>query len=177
MTAAAPNGNDSACTALTRSDTHTVTINLQSGFSPSRCRRRSKGGQVRRSLAVAALAGLLAACGGPNSPDTEAASASAPAGPVEIEYVIHGTTTQANVTMRTGTGSRQDDITLPDRGDERRSTFTFSTPAGERLYLSAQNANSSGVIRCTIVDSQGRTISSNESTGGYSIATCEGEAR
>lgn len=179
MTAATPNGHDSACTSLTRSDTHTLNISLQSGSSPSRRRRRNKGGQVRRTLAGAALAVLLAACGGSNSPDTEAVSADAPAALVEIEYVIHGTTTRADVTMRVASGLRQDaDLVLPERSNgEHEATYTHTIPAGDRLYLSAQNGRGSGVIRCSIVDSHGRTLSSTEATGGYAIATCEGRAR
>lgn len=133
---------------------------------------------MRAVVAVLAVISL-AACGGSNSPDTEAASASAPAGLVEIEYVIHGTTTRADVTMRVASGTRQDaDLVLPERSNgERQATYTHTIATGERLYLSAQNGRGSGAIRCTIVDSDGRTISSSEATGGYAIATCEGRAR
>jgi hypothetical protein len=131
-----------------------------------------------RAVAVLGTAAVTAtaACSGGGSPGTTPIASPEP---VEIEYVIHGSTPEANVTMVVADGLRQDEgLILPERTDgEHRATYTHEMPAGERVYLSAQNARGAGTVRCTIVASDGRTISSHEATGGHAIATCEGTAR
>lgn len=50
-------------------------------------------------------------------------------------------------------------------------TFTFST--GEAVYVSVQNQQPAGSVTCRItVD--GVVVSENSSSGGYTIATCQG---
>jgi hypothetical protein len=55
-------------------------------------------------------------------------------------------------------------------------TGTFTFHSGDFVYLSVQNQQSVGSVTCRItVD--GVVVSENTSSGGYTIATCQGRVR
>jgi hypothetical protein len=70
------------------------------------------------------------------------------------------------VTGQTPGGSSQGTGPLP-------FTATYSFHTGDFVYLSVQNQQPAGSVTCRItVD--GVVVSENTSTGGYTIATCQG---
>lgn len=76
---------------------------------------------------------------------------------------------------RTGAYTMQTDSGGSSRGNSAlpvtRTLTDFHT--GDFVYLSVQNQDAAGSVTCRItVD--GAVVSGNNSTGGYTIATCEG---
>lgn len=97
-------------------------------------------------------------------------------GGVLVEYFIDGTAVSASITTQTPTGTSQQanvDVPLTTTSGGRGLRACFDH--GEFVYISAQNDGSTGNLQCRI-DVEGVTISSNTSSGAYSIATCDGSA-
>lgn len=82
----------------------------------------------------------------------------------------------ADITISTPTGTSQQSISLPLRNKNTGiEGITMTVPSGEFLYISAQNSEGFGGVRCRIfVDEV--LVSQNSSSAGYSIATCEGRS-
>ncbi|WP_426303153.1 hypothetical protein [Arthrobacter sp. R-11] len=97
---------------------------------------------------------------------------------VTVLYEVEGTATGADVTLGSATGTVQGTgkaVPLTNKTTGKRG-LTFMMPRGHFVYLSAQNTGGSGTITCRItVD--GEIVSTNTSSGGYSIASCSGSAR
>lgn len=75
-----------------------------------------------------------------------------------------------NMTQRRGIG-----VPLIDRETGRRGVSMVS-PAGTFVQILAQNTGPTGSVLCRIRAADGSVISVNESSGGYAIATCSGNA-
>lgn len=94
----------------------------------------------------------------------------------EVWYRADGDgTTEASYTLQSDDGgTRQQDITLPLMNQKGETGLTFTGfKSGAFVYLSVQNSTAAGSVTCQIfVD--GKEISSNTSTGGYKIASCQG---
>lgn len=124
-------------------------------------------------VAVAALASFAA-----DNESPEPRERTTPTAPSThtVLYEVEGSTDYAAVTMRTPTGTRQINPDIPmTRTDSGERGLEMTVERGESLYLSAQNQRGSGTIVCRIsVD--GRVISENESSGGHTIASCNGQA-
>lgn len=79
----------------------------------------------------------------------------------------YGSGRTGTVTMQTADGTSQSATPLP----ATFSAGSFST--GDFVYVSVQNGQGLGSVTCRItVD--GDVVSENTSTGGYTIATCQG---
>ncbi|MDQ0675134.1 hypothetical protein QFZ36_002695 [Pseudarthrobacter siccitolerans] len=130
-------------------------------------------------LALLAVIGTAMAGAGKNKTTTSTGTDStAYSSTFEVLYEVEGTATGANLTMEAPTGTVQGSgkaVPLAN-GTTGKRGITYTMPRGHFLYLSAQNTNSKGTITCRItVD--GTVVSTNTSSGGYSIASCEGKAR
>lgn len=87
--------------------------------------------------------------------------------PGQVKVVYTGTGV-VDVTLEAPTGTQQfDNVTNP--------SYTFWFPSNKFVYFSVQNQNESGDVSCSIT-SNGRTVSSNTSSGAYVIATCSGRS-
>jgi hypothetical protein len=74
---------------------------------------------------------------------------------------------------RTGMVTAQAPGGTTQRTDLLPITGTFTFHSGDFVYLSVQNQQGLGAVTCRItVD--GKVVSENTSTGGYTIATCQG---
>lgn len=82
--------------------------------------------------------------------------------------VVYGGTGVVDVTMQAPSGTQQ-------FGDVTNPTYEFWFTPGSFVYFSVQNQGDSGAVSCTVT-SNGRTVSSNTSSGAYVIATCSGRA-
>lgn len=94
-----------------------------------------------------------------------------------VSYEADGVDTKAgNYTLRSADGgTRQGDADLPLMNKAGGVGLQLSGfQPGDFVYLSVQNENGFGSVTCRIVV-DGRTISENTSTGGYTIATCQGQ--
>ena len=135
---------------------------------------------VRRIITTAVLAAatavVLAGCGTHPATSTTGSSA-APAGnaTVTVAYLISGSAKTVDLTLQTATGqSQQNDLKLPVK-NRAGTDINFEATPGQFVYVSAQNQGSYGTVTCEItVD--GVPVSTNTSSGGYSIATCSGHA-
>lgn len=86
-------------------------------------------------------------------------------GRVKVTYSASGT---VDVTLQSTSGTQQfSAVTNP--------TYEFWFTPGSFVYFSVQNQNPSGDVSCSIT-SNGRTVSSNSSSGPYVIASCSGRA-
>lgn len=85
-----------------------------------------------------------------------------------VVYSVIGTDTDAaSLTIRNETGgTEQMDVRLP-------WSKRFDAESGQFVYLSAQNENDSGSIKCEILVNDAR-IQTAESDGAYAIASCSG---
>ena len=87
--------------------------------------------------------------------------------PGQVKVVYTGTGV-VDVTLESPTGTQQfDDVTNP--------SYTFWFSSSKFVYFSVQNQSASGDVSCSI-SSNGRTVSSNTSSGAYVIATCSGRS-
>lgn len=95
-----------------------------------------------------------------------------------VTYYVEGSTSQASITMQTPTGSsQQSDVDVPlTRKSDGREGISFVFRSGDFVYISAQNSESTGTVRCRIVGKDGEVVSENVASGGYAIATCKGRA-
>ena len=93
--------------------------------------------------------------------------APAPVTPSQVQ-VTYSATGTVDVTIQTPTGTQQ-------FGHVTNPSYQFSFAPGAFVYISAQNQNDSGNVSCTVT-SNGRTVSSNTSSGAYVIASCSGVA-
>lgn len=124
-------------------------------------------------IVVAGLALSLSACASGSTADT-APITSARASTVTVLYEVEGTAKWADVTMETPTGTEQLSPDVPMvRKDSGKPGLQMTMSSGHVVYLSAQNKDSYGNIRCRIT-AAGTVISENTSSGGYAIATCNG---
>lgn len=94
-----------------------------------------------------------------------------------VSYEADGDGTNAGAyTLRSADGgTRQGDADLPltnKAGGTGLQLAGFGS--GDFVYLSVQNSNGYGSVTCRIVV-DGVTVSENTSSGGYTIATCEGQ--
>jgi hypothetical protein len=92
----------------------------------------------------------------------------------EVLYEVEGTARSASVTMATPTGTRQASPDVPmTRTESGERGLEMTVAPGTFVYISAQNNDGHGTIKCRItVD--GVVVSENSSSGGYAIASCEG---
>jgi hypothetical protein len=78
-----------------------------------------------------------------------------------------------SITIQTPNGSSQAETNLPMKNQAGGTGLTYTFSPGAFVYLSVQNQDAAGSVTCRItVD--GVVISENTSTGGYTIATCQG---
>jgi hypothetical protein len=121
---------------------------------------------------LAMLAGVACA-----APVTETSSVSLDRSTHEVRYKVGGTARTADITISNGSGdsSQQSDIKVPLRNqhDGTEGIILSDVPEGTFLYISAQNQGSSGTITCAI-EVDGIPVKTNQSSGGYTIATCSG---
>lgn len=145
------------------------------------------------ALALTATATLLSGCGSAqyggaptNSPGPAAVGASTALSPnstsrprpmatkAEVLYLVRGTATSADLTMKTPTGtSQQSDIAVPLETKSGKTGLEYQFDYGEFVYISAQNKDKSGTISC-VIQVDGIAVSTNQSSGAYAIATCDG---
>ncbi|MGI5155859.1 hypothetical protein [Microbispora sp. CA-102843] len=86
---------------------------------------------------------------------------------IPVFYDVTGTAAAVSLTVRTATGTEQaSGASLPVH-------LSIPMSSGDFVYVSAQNAGESGTVSCSITVG-GRVISSNESSGAFAIASCEG---
>jgi len=87
----------------------------------------------------------------------------------DIIYRISGSTSKASLTYENASGNtEQQDVRVPWE-------LELEVPAGQFLYISAQNDRDSGSIRCEIVQ-DGKVVEEASSSGAYVIASCSGSA-
>ncbi len=95
-----------------------------------------------------------------------------------VTYMVTGNgTNKATIIYRTPTGTgQQSDIDLPlKRKSDGGAGIIYPFHRGDFLYISAQNSNDVGAVKCTIsVD--GTIVSSNSASGAYAIASCQASA-
>lgn len=121
----------------------------------------------------------LAACGG-KTPVAQTPPAVTPVVTnhtvvYEAEAPDSDTPRTANYTLQSDDGgSRQGDIDLPLKNQNGTLGLRFpGFHTGDFIYLSVQNGDEYGSVTCRItVD--GTVVSENTSSGGYTIATCQG---
>lgn len=93
----------------------------------------------------------------------------------EVVYEVEGTAAVANITYTTSSGIAQQSsvkVPLTAKGGSQRG-ITFTMDRGDVVSISSQNRGSSGSLTCRItVD--GVVVSTNTSSGAYTIATCSG---
>lgn len=117
---------------------------------------------------------LTTSAGCSDSPDT---SAPAPPPKHTVKFFAEGTETKwAAVTMRTESGGvTQFNPDLPMKTKAGDLGLTYDTyPSGSQLYFSMQNKEAYGTVTCRIVV-DGKTVDEATSSGGYAIATCQGQ--
>jgi hypothetical protein len=101
-------------------------------------------------------------------------------GPSSVQVVYNGGSGNGDVdyTAAMATGTQQgSSVQLPllMRGDHAPIGLHFCAPPGQFVYLSLQGTQSISAVRC-VIDVDGIRISSNESHGAYTIASCDGQA-
>lgn len=132
-------------------------------------------------LLVAAITATLIATN--ESPGSAATSTPSVVSPV-VSPSVHTVTYQAagdgtnagTYTLRSSDGgTRQGDADLPLMNKAGGNGLQLSGfESGDFVYLSIQNDNGYGSVTCRIVV-DGQVVSQNTSTGGYTIATCQGQ--
>ncbi len=87
---------------------------------------------------------------------------------VEVEYSITGTAKSVSVTYESEGGgtSQESEVSLPWK-------MSFTGMIGDFVYVSAQNQNSTGSVKCTIYKN-GSILETSESSGAYVISTASG---
>jgi hypothetical protein len=99
---------------------------------------------------------------------------------VTITYKVTGTARSADITMETPSGTSQQsgiDVPLVRKSASNRSGISLTFSPGDFVYISAQNAGTTGTIECAIEADDGTEIARVQSSGDYAIATCDGSAR
>lgn len=94
----------------------------------------------------------------------------------DIVYQLGGTADTADITVSAGDGgtSQQQGVDVPLTNKNGTAGLRYTVGAGTFLYLSAQN-NGSGTLTCEIRE-DGVVVASQQSSGEYSIVTCEATA-
>jgi hypothetical protein len=88
---------------------------------------------------------------------------------VFVVYKVTGTTNRASLTYQNAYGNtEQMEVDVP-------WTKTLKMVRGEFVYVSAQNENDSGTIKCEILV-DGALTETASSSGAYVIASCSGSA-
>jgi hypothetical protein len=88
-----------------------------------------------------------------------------------ITYQVVGTARSASITYENMQGgTEQGDYKLPIK---KEWTYTGSVPAGQFLYISAQNDSESGTVTCQILV-DGTVWKTSTSSGAYVICTASG---
>lgn len=93
----------------------------------------------------------------------------------EVAYFVEGTARTAQITVETPTGIQQNVVSLPLRNKQGGLGLHFEFLRGEFVYISAQNQGALGTVTCRI-EVDGRPVSTNTSSGAYSVVTCDGSA-
>jgi hypothetical protein len=131
-----------------------------------------------RKIATIAVAGLLlSGCGG--SAKEPASSVPVAAYTPTVHKVIYAAEGEgpktASYTWRSPTGTEQVEADLPlATKDGQVGLHIDGFGSGDFLYLSVQNRESFGSVTCQIIV-DGVEVSSNTSSGGYAIASCQGK--
>lgn len=126
-----------------------------------------------RHVVILALLALIlvlgiAVC---NSSDTTTSRVRATSAPVtyQVKYLVLGSTNHASLTYENETGNtEQRTVKVPWE-------MSFTASRGQFLYVSAQNENKGGTIKCQIIVN-GQITEQAESRGAYVIAGCSGSA-
>ncbi len=86
-----------------------------------------------------------------------------------IEYRITGTAERVDVTLSNETGGTE-------QFDNKRVPYSmeFEAVEGAFLYISAQNQDDRGTVKCSILV-EGIEVREAESSGAYVIASCSGK--
>jgi len=133
------------------------------------------------TIAAGLVAGAMvvgAACAAPaTDTTTQVSSLSIDRSTHTVTYKVGGTASYADITYSNASGdtAQQSDVDVPLRrkSDGGEGIQMHGVPEGTFLYISAQNGQSSGTITCTI-EVDGIPVKTNQSSGGYTIATCSG---
>ena len=117
--------------------------------------------------------GVLARSAAGSSPITAASSPVTITNAEQLAYpgqvkVVYTGTGLVDVTLSAPTGTQQfSGVTNP--------SYTFWFAPKSFIYFSVRNQNDSGDVSCSVT-ANGRTVSTNTSSGAYVIATCKGTA-
>lgn len=142
--------------------------------------RSVEAADKRRGYIVIAVVVLVALVGfafwsaRPKSP-TFAGGSVGTSSTSRVVYKVHGTATSVSWTVQTPTGTKQGDADVPLMNTGGTEGLQFTFPAGEFVYISAQNQGESGTVEC-IIEVDGVEVSRNASTGAYQIAQCDGQS-
>jgi Mycobacterium membrane protein len=134
--------------------------------------RKRLRGRIVIPVVLLAIAGGIVLVGAISSGDDGSSSGS---DMVSVLYEVEGTADSTTITLTTPDGGTSQlaerAVPLTLRDGTRGIPGHF--PKGAFVYVSAQNMGPSGDITCRItVD--GKVISENTASGGYTIATCQG---
>ena len=94
---------------------------------------------------------------------------------VRVIYRGEGTAESADWTAAFPDGIRQGRADIPLTNQEGSEGLRFCADKGEFLSFTLQNRSTSGSVRC-VIEVDGGIIASNESSGAYKIASCDGSA-
>ena len=86
-----------------------------------------------------------------------------------VEYRLGGTASRANITIENESGGTEQFSNVPVKGWSKK----FGAERRQFVYISAQNQDEGGTIRCEIWVN-GELWKEAESIGSYSIASCSG---
>lgn len=86
----------------------------------------------------------------------------------DVAYRITGSARSVDLTYQNASASSEQARAKPVPWN-----MTFSAHPGQFLYVSAQNNGESGTVKCELLVN-GIVVKSAESSGAYTIATCDG---
>lgn len=136
-------------------------------------------------VAVAAvICGILVVFAWPKASAEPSASSSSTSTTVVYEAESAGTD-EGSITLQAPTGTQQANTGLPLKTTDGETGISYTGfQPGAFVYLSVQNQKASGSVTCRITIKSvtgnltvSRVISENTSTGGYVIASCQGQVR
>ena len=92
----------------------------------------------------------------------------------DVVYKVTGTAKAVNLTMQSAAGIvQQNNAAVPVRNKTGSEGLHYTMSPSAFVYVAAQNQGAYGTVTCSI-EVDGVVVSTNTSTGGYSIATCQG---
>ena len=127
-----------------------------------------KAATIGTALVLGAVAFGITGC-------NDHAASPLPATPTtsDVVYKVSGTAKAVNLTMQSATGIvQQDNAAVPVRNRTGSEGLHYPMTRGAFAYVSAQNQGSTGTVTCSI-EIDGVIVSSNTSSGAYSIASCQ----